>query len=112
MPEFPIFDLSINIITLLVIIGLSVFTGFGIQRWQIAKKNRKIKDLEQEVIEVSAEILEVQKEYCELEARIKDMDLAIPVIPIKLRVRKEEEQTKGTKEDGADLKKDSRNRTA
>lgn len=111
MFPFPLFDLSINIITLLVIIGLSLFTGFGIQRRQIAKKNRKINELEREVIQVSAEILEVQKEYCALETRVRDLYPEIPVIPIKLRTIKEDQLTGGAGEDPA-LKKDSRNRTA
>ncbi len=77
----PVFDLTINIIVLFVLIGLAALAGFGLRSGQLAKKNRQIAELEREVALVSAEILQVQKEYCELEMRCKDM--SIPVIPMK-----------------------------
>lgn len=77
----PVFDLTINIIVLFVLIGLAALAGFGLRSGQLAKKNRQIAELEKEVVQVSAEILQVQKEYCELEMKFKDM--SIPVISIK-----------------------------
>jgi septal ring factor EnvC (AmiA/AmiB activator) len=88
----PLFDYSFNIdiITLLVIIGLSVLFGLAIRSRQLAKKNRKIAKLETETIQANAEVLEVQKEFCELEARVKD--LTIPVISMKKTTKEEEKQ--------------------
>ena len=77
----PVFDLTINIIVLFVLLVSAMLTGFGLRSRQLAKKNRQIMALEKEVMQVSAEILQVQKEYCELESRLKN--LSIPVIPIK-----------------------------
>jgi hypothetical protein len=77
----PVFDLTINIIVLLGLIGLAVLAGFGLRSKQLAKKNRQIAEMEKEVAVVSAEILQVQKEYCELELKMKDLN--IPVIPIR-----------------------------
>jgi hypothetical protein len=77
----PVFDLTINVIVLFVLMGLAALAGFGLRSRQLAKRKRQIVELEKEVIQVSAEILQVQKEYCELELKIKDM--SIPVISIK-----------------------------
>jgi len=77
----PVFDLTINIIVLFVLLALAMLAGFGLRSRQLAKKDRQIMALEKEVMQVSAEILQVQKEYCELELRFKNM--SIPVIPIK-----------------------------
>jgi len=77
----PVFDLTINIIVLFVLLALALLAGYGLRSRQLARKDRQIMELEKEVVQVSAEILQVQKEYCELELRLKDM--SIPVIPMK-----------------------------
>ncbi len=77
----PSFDLTINVLVLMALIGLAGLSGFALRSRQLAKKTRQICELEKEVIVVSAEILHAQKEYCELESRLKNM--SIPVISIK-----------------------------
>ena len=77
----PLFDLTINVIVFLGLIGLAALAGFSLRSRQLAKKKRQIAELEREVLQVSAEILQVQREYCELELKIKDM--SSPVISIK-----------------------------
>jgi hypothetical protein len=83
-----IFDLTINIVVLLILMGLAALAGFAMRSRQLAKKNRQIAELETEVAMVSAEILEVQKEYCQLESRMKDM--SPPVISIKQASKEDE----------------------
>ncbi len=77
----PVFDLTINVIVLLALLGLAALTGFALRSRQLSKKDRQIMNLEKEVVEISAEILQVQKEYCELESKMKDIN--IPVISIR-----------------------------
>lgn len=77
----PVFDLTINVLVLFVLIASAALAGFCLRSRQLAKKKRQIAQLEKEVMQVSAEILQVQKEYCDLELKIKDM--SIPVISIK-----------------------------
>jgi len=89
----PVFDLTINVIALFVLIGLAALAGFALRSRQLSKKNRQITELEREMLQVSAEILQVQREYCELESRVKDM--SIPVISIR----------QATKEDDPSLEK-------
>jgi len=108
----PVFDLTINIIVLFVLIAAAVLAGFCLRSRQLAKKNRQIAELEREVMQVSAEILQVQREYCEMELKLKD--LSIPVISIRqaaTAVPKENDPQK----DGADTPsrdKNISNRTA
>jgi uncharacterized protein YlxW (UPF0749 family) len=107
----PLFDLSFNIdmITLMVIIGLSVLIGFVLRSRQFGKKNKRIAELEREMMKAYAEVLTVQKEYCDLESRVKD--LAIPVISMK-HTAKEEEKQKEQSPDDSPLRKNRPTRTA
>jgi hypothetical protein len=77
----PVFDLTINVVVLFILMALAALTGFALRSRQLAKKNRQIASLEKEVVVVSAEILQVQKEFCEMEMKLKDMN--IPVISIR-----------------------------
>lgn len=90
----PLFDLSFNIdlFILLVIIGLSMYIGFLLRSYQIRKKNRRIAELESEMLQAHAEVLLAQKEYHELESRVKDMP--IPVIAMKHAAKEEDEKSK------------------
>jgi hypothetical protein len=82
------FDHSLNILFVLMVAGLSCYAGWWWRSRQLKRKQRRILELEHEMMQAHAELLEVQKEYCELESRIRD--LAIPVIPLK-QVPKEED---------------------
>lgn len=78
----PTFDITLNIYIFLLTVVLSALLGYLPRSRQLAKKERKIVEMEQEVMQANAETLENQREYCELEARLKDQELANPVIPI------------------------------
>lgn len=107
----PLFDLSFNIdaITLLVIITLSALIGFLLRTWQLRRKNRRIAELEREMMKAYAEVLVVQKEYCDLESRVRD--LTIPVISMKHTTNEEEKQKEQSPE-SAPLRKNRPTRTA
>lgn len=83
----PLFDLTVNVVVLFILMALAALAGFALRSRQLAKKNRQIASLEKEVIVVSAEILQVQKEFCEMEMKLKDMN--IPVISIRQAAKEE-----------------------
>lgn len=83
----PNFDITLNIYIFLLIIGLAVVLGYLPRSRQLAKKQRKVMQLEQEMVEAHAEVLENQREYCELEARLKDVANPNPVINMKEKNR-------------------------
>ena len=89
----PTFDITVNIYIYLLSIGLSLLLGFTTRSRQLAKKQRKILELEQEVVEANAEVLDSQRDYCELEARVKDVSK--PVISMK-NTKLEEPRPTGT----------------
>ena len=77
----PTFDITLNIYVFLLSLGLSLVLGFWGRSNQLAKKHRRIVQLEQEVTEANAETLESQKDFHELEMKYKD--LTNPVITMK-----------------------------
>lgn len=83
----PTFDITLNIYILLLVIGVSVALGYFPRSRQLAKKQRKIMELEQELVDAHAEVLENQREYCELETRLKDIANPNPVINMKEKNR-------------------------
>jgi len=76
----PDFDLSIDIYVLAALMVLAVLAGFLLRGHQLAKKKRRIGELEHEMLQAHAELLETQKDYCEMELKVKHEDS--PVIPI------------------------------
>lgn len=83
----PNFDITLNVYIFLLIIGLAVMLGYLPRSRQLAKKQRKIMQLEQEMVDAHAEVLENQREYCELESRLKDVANPNPVISMKEKNR-------------------------
>jgi hypothetical protein len=77
----PDFDLSIDIYVLAAMLALAMVAGFLLRSRQLAKKKRRILEVEREMMQAYAELLETQKDYCELEEKVKGEDS--PVIPIK-----------------------------
>jgi|ERR1700677_3852468 hypothetical protein len=77
----PTFDITLNIYVFLLSLGLSLIFGFWGRSNQLAKKHRRIVQLEREVTDAYAETLESQKDYRELEMKYKD--LTNPVITMK-----------------------------
>lgn len=74
----PTFDITLNIYIFLLIIGLAVVVGYLPRRRQLAKKQRKIAELEHEMVQAHAELLENQREFCELESRMKEAEVSNP----------------------------------
>lgn len=83
----PNFDITLNIYIFLLIIGLAVVLGYLPRSRQLSKKQRKVMQLEQDMVDAHAEVLENQREYCELEARLKDVANPNPVISMKEKNR-------------------------
>jgi hypothetical protein len=77
----PYFDITLNVYVFLLSLGMSVIVGFWGRSKQLAKKHRRIAQLEREVLEAYAETLESQKSYSELEIKYKDR--TNPVISMK-----------------------------
>jgi hypothetical protein len=77
----PNFDIALNIYVFLLLLGVSLIIGFWGRSAQLAKKHRRIVQLEREITEAYAETLESQKNYTELEMKYKD--LTNPVITMK-----------------------------
>ena len=77
----PIFDITMDFYVFLLTILLSVGVGYLLRRRQLARKQRKIVELEHEMVQAHAEVLESQRDYCHLEARLKD--ITNPVIAMK-----------------------------
>ena len=68
----PTFDITIDVYLLLLMILGGAFVGFLGRSHQLAKKNRRIGELEREMMEAHAEVLSTQRDYCELESKVKD----------------------------------------
>lgn len=83
----PNFDITLNVYIFLLVMGLAVVLGYLPRSRQLAKKGRKIMQLEQEVVEAHAEVLENQREFCELESRLKDLNNPNPVISMQEKNR-------------------------
>lgn len=77
----PTFEISINIYLFLLILITAGLLGFLQRARKLAKKDRKIAELEQEMMQAYAELLETQKEFCDLELRVKEVNS--PVIAMK-----------------------------
>ena len=59
----PSFDITLNIYIFLLSLGMSLIVGFWARSNQLAKKHRRIVQLEREIIQAYEETLESQKDY-------------------------------------------------
>ncbi len=66
------FDISINVYILLLMMLAAMGVGFLGRSRQLAKKDRRIAELEREMIQAHAEVLSTQRDYCELESKVKE----------------------------------------
>jgi cell division protein FtsB len=82
-------EFTINVLSILAVIGGSLLTGYILRSRQLRKKQFKIAELRKEIVYNHAQILELQKEYVALEKSMKGS--ITPVLPIKqvLSERKE-----------------------
>ncbi|MBO9566181.1 MAG: hypothetical protein J7621_25630 [Niastella sp.] len=72
--------IPVNVYLLGGIILFTFLTGFLLRKGQIKSLNKKVLELENEMLSNHADILELQKEKAGLELRLKEHH--IPVIPI------------------------------
>lgn len=72
--------IPVNVYLLGSIILITFLTGFMLRKGQIKSLNKKVLELENEMLSNHADILELQKEKAGFEQRLKE--LHIPVIPI------------------------------
>ena len=77
----PNFDITLNVYIFLLTLVTALLLGYSVRSRQLAKKVRRICELERETLQAHAEVLDTQREYCELETRVKDS--ASPVIAMK-----------------------------
>ena len=73
--------IPVNIFLLAAMLAGAFFIGFIFRRIQLSKLNRKIDELEKEMLANHAEILQLQKEKVTLEQQLKESSKS-PVIPI------------------------------
>ena len=86
----PSFDLTMNVMTLLLIVlGAGLF-GYILKNRQLKKKQMKILELRKEMVSNHSDILEMQREFVNLEMQLKGMKPEVPVLPLKPIVKDEE----------------------
>jgi len=86
----PSFDLTMNVMTLLLIVlGAGLF-GYILKNRQLKKKQMKILELRKEMVSNHSYILEMQREFVNLEMQLKGIKPEVPVLPLKPMVKDEE----------------------
>jgi septation ring formation regulator EzrA len=80
-------ELSINVFVLAGIFATGVVLGFFLRRRNIAAYDKKVAELEKEMLTSHAEILQLQREKIEILRKLESP--AIPVIPIKASSKEE-----------------------
>ncbi|HEY4109474.1 hypothetical protein [Puia sp.] len=90
----PNFDITLNVYLILLLIACAFGVGCLPRKKQMARKQRKIAELEREMVQAHAEILESQREYCRLEARMQNV--SNPVISMKSNKHEENNRPTGT----------------
>jgi len=90
----PYFDITLNIYVLGLLMIASFVLGTLPRKKELGKKQRKIVELERELVSAYAEVLDSQREYIQLEAKMKD--ITNPVIPMKSNKLEENNRPTGT----------------
>jgi ABC-type siderophore export system fused ATPase/permease subunit len=75
------YEVSFNIYTIAILVGLSVLAGFSLRAKMIMKYRTKIEELEREILNNYEHILELEREGLHIESRLQD--LKSPVITMK-----------------------------
>jgi hypothetical protein len=68
----PTFDVTLDVYLFLLFMAMAMMIGYLNRSRQLARKQRRIVALEQEMVQAHTELLESQREACELEARLQD----------------------------------------
>lgn len=82
-------ELSLSVFALAGIFAAGVVSGFFLRRRNTAAYDRKIAELEREMVSSHAEILQLQRDKIELIRKFETS--SIPVIPIKTKEEKASE---------------------
>jgi hypothetical protein len=90
----PNFDITLNVYVFLLFVAIGGVIGFLPRKKIMSRKQRKIAELEREMVQAHAELLESQREYCKLEARMKEF--TSPVISMKSNKLEENTRPTGT----------------
>jgi hypothetical protein len=90
----PNFDITLNIYVLLLLMAAAFAVGCWPRKSELARKQRKIAEIERELVQAYAEVLDSQREYCRLDAKMKD--ITNPVIPMKSNKLEENNRPTGT----------------
>jgi hypothetical protein len=90
----PNFDITLNIYVVLLLMAIAFGIGCLPRKRQMVRKQRKIAELEREMVQAHAEVLESQRDYCALEAKMKHG--TNPVIPMKSNKLEENNRSTGT----------------
>ena len=76
------FELSINLVTLVVVVLIAAIIGYAIRSGRTRLKQLRTRELKREIMNSHAQILELQKEFVLLESRMKSTT-QIPVLNIR-----------------------------
>lgn len=89
------FDFVINPIVVLAALIGGFLVGYAVNRGMLGKKNSKIIELEEEMMNSHAEVLEIQKAYVELERKLGEQ--SSPVISMKINGKETSPKEKASK---------------
>ena len=64
-------EFTLNVLSLILLVGGSLLTGYLLRSRQLQKKQFKISELRKEIVYNHAQILELQSEYVSLEKEMK-----------------------------------------
>lgn len=76
-----VFEVNLNVFIIVGIVAIAGFVGFLFRSGQINGLNKKVDELEKEMLSSHAEILQLQREKIELLQKFQTP--SIPVIPLK-----------------------------
>lgn len=74
-------ELTINVLTLIIIVLGSALVGYALKNGQIRKKQSKILDLKKEIVFNHHQILELEKDCVQLESQVKTTQA--PILTLK-----------------------------
>jgi hypothetical protein len=75
------YEVTFNIYTIAIVVGISAFVGFSLRAKMIMKCRAKIEELEREILNNYEHILELEREGLNIESRLQDVKS--PVITMK-----------------------------
>ena len=81
-------EFTLNVLSLILLVGGSLLTGYLLRSRQLQKKQFKISELRKEIVYNHAQILELQSEYVNLEKEMKSAKTPVrPMNPIDSEIK-------------------------